>query len=51
VYEHLFYLKHYGGWSFAEAYSLPVRLRNWFAERLVTQIEKESEAIKNVKHR
>ena len=44
VYEQFFFLKHYGGWSFTEAYSLPVGLRTWFVERLVKQINDEVEA-------
>jgi hypothetical protein len=41
VYEQIFYLKHYGNWSFSEAYSLPVGLRFWFFERMVRQFESE----------
>mgnify|MGYP003118961490 FL=1 len=47
IYEQFFFLKYSGGWSFAEAYNLPVGLRTWFAERLVKQLKDESEAIKN----
>jgi hypothetical protein len=47
VYETFFFLKYYGGWSFMEAYNLPVGLRRWFAERLGKQLEKENEAVKN----
>jgi hypothetical protein len=43
VYEQFFLLKYYGGWSFMEAYNLPVGLRNWFIKRLVKQFEKEKE--------
>jgi len=43
VYEQFFLLKYYGGWSFMEAYNLPVGLRNWFITRLVEQFEKEKE--------
>ena len=43
VYEQFFLLKYYGGWSFIEAYSLPIGLRNWFTKRLVKQFEKEKE--------
>jgi len=46
VYEQFFSLKYYGGWSFIEAYNLPVGLRIWFLERLKDQIEKENEAMK-----
>mgnify|MGYP005834929073 CR=1 FL=1 len=44
VYEQFFYMKYYGGWSFLEAYNLPVGLRNWFFERLIKQREREQEA-------
>jgi hypothetical protein len=37
-------LKYYGGWSFTEAYNLPVGLRDWFVERLMKQMNDEQEA-------
>ena len=43
VYDQIFYLKYYGNWGFAEAYSLPVRIRDWFVRRLSKQIEMENE--------
>ena len=46
VYEQFFLLKYYGGWSFIEAYNLPVALRTWFLERLSKQIKDEAEANK-----
>ena len=45
VYEQFFFLKHYGGWSFTEAYNLPIGLREWFVDRLSTQLEAESKAM------
>ena len=42
VYEEFFILKHHGGWSFFEAYNLPVQLRRWFLERLVKEFEDEA---------
>jgi len=45
VYEHFFFLKYSGGWSFSEAYNLPIGLRMWFVERLVKQLQDEKEAI------
>ena len=45
VYEVFFFLKYSGGWSFSEAYNLPIGLRKWFAERLVKQLEMEREAV------
>jgi len=45
VYEHFFVLKHHGGWSFWEAYNLPIKLRNWFVQRLSKHFQEEQEAI------
>jgi len=45
VYEQFFFLKYSGGWSFSEAYNLPVGLRLWFVERLIKQLEEEKKAI------
>jgi len=44
VYEHFFFLKHYGGWSFVEAYNLPIGLREWFVDRLMRHLEAERSA-------
>jgi hypothetical protein len=46
VYEQFFFLKYHGGWSFTEAYNLPIGLRKWFIKRLSKQLEKEAEAAK-----
>ena len=46
VYEEFFLLKHHGGWSFFEAYNLPIALRRWFVERLAKQFEDENEQIR-----
>jgi hypothetical protein len=46
VYEQFFSLKYHGGWSFIEAYNLPVGLRIWFLEKLIDQIKKENEVLK-----
>ncbi len=43
VYEQLFYLKHYGGWSFIESYSLPVQLREWWVKRLGKEFQREKD--------
>ena len=45
VYEEFFFLKYHGGWSFSEAYNLPINLRRWFVKRLGKQLEDEREAI------
>jgi hypothetical protein len=44
VYEEFFILKHHGGWSFFEAYNLPIRLRRWFVERLSKHFEEMKKA-------
>ena len=38
VYEQFFLLKYHGGWSFIEAYNLPVKIRSWFVNRLTKGI-------------
>ena len=39
-------MKYYGGWSFMEAYNLPVALRTWFMQRLAKQLKEEADANK-----
>jgi len=51
VYEELFLLKYHGGWSFFEAYNLPVQIRRWFMQRLVKQFEKENKAMEDAKRK
>ena len=43
VYEQFFYLKYHGGWSFLEAYNLPVKIREWFVNKLTEQMKMEQE--------
>ena len=51
VYEQFFLLKHFGGWSFIEAYNLPVGLRNWFVDRLQKQYEDEAKEAEKARKR
>ena len=51
VYELFFYMKYYGGWSFIEAYNLPIGLRTWFVQRLKKQLEDEMEAMDKAKNK
>ena len=44
IYESIFQLKYHGGWSFIEAYNLPLVLRRWFIKRLSRQFEEEAAA-------
>jgi hypothetical protein len=48
VYESFFFLKYHGGFSFTEAYNLPIQIRNWFVQRLIKQLEREREEIERV---
>jgi len=41
VYERFFFLSYHGGWSFLEAYNLPIPIRKWFVERLIKQKKRE----------
>ena len=51
VYEQFFILKHFGGWSFMEAYNLPVGLRLWFLKRLQKQFKDEKKEIDKAQKR
>jgi len=39
-------MKYHGGWSFIEAYNLPIKIREWFLKRLIKQKKEESEEMK-----
>jgi len=43
VFEQFFILKFHGGWSFTEAYNLPLKIRLWFLKRLMKHFEHEKE--------
>ena len=49
VYNEFFLLKYHGGWSFIEAYNLPVSLRTWYFKRLQRQFEDEADAYEKAK--
>ena len=51
VYEQFFLLKHFGGWSFIEAYNLPVGLRLWWMKRLNKQAEDEKKEMDKIKNK
>ena len=51
VYEQFFILKHFGGWSFIEAYNLPVGLRLWWLKRMNKQAEEEKKEMDKIKSR
>lgn len=49
VYEQFFLLKHHGGWSLTELYSLPIGLRKWWWKRTIEEFEKEKEQMEKAK--
>jgi len=51
VYEQFFALKYHGGWSFIEAYNLPIGLRSWFLDKLKEQFELENELVEKANKR
>lgn len=51
MYEQFFLMKYHGGWSFIEAYNLPIGLRNWFLKRLADQIKSEADQIEKAQKR
>ena len=51
VYQQFFILKYHGGWSFIEAYNLPVGLRLWFLNKLKEQLQSENEAYEEAARR
>lgn len=51
IYEQFFYLKYYGGFSLFESYNLPVALRKWFLDKLISQLKEESDAVKKASRR
>ena len=36
-------MKYHGGWSFIEAYNLPILIRTWFLKKLIEQKNQEAE--------
>ena len=45
TYEQLFLMSYYMGWSFYDAYSLPIRLRNWFFDKWIEKKKSENEVV------
>lgn len=43
VYEKIYIMKAYMGWSFEEAYMLPIPLREWFINKWIEKNTKNSE--------
>lgn len=49
VYEEFFIMKYHGGWSFIEAYNLPIVIRRWFLKRLEKQFKDENDEYEKAK--
>lgn len=45
IYDQLFIMSYHMGWSFFEAYSLPIKLRNWFFDKWIERKKLESEIV------
>jgi len=44
-------MKYHGGFSIFETYNLPIKIRNWFCQRLAKQLKDEEEAIKKASNK
>lgn len=42
-YEQIFLMTYHMNWSFFDAYSLPIKLRNWFFEKWIERKNSENE--------
>jgi len=51
VFDLLFDLKYYGGFSIFESFNLPVGLRKYYSERLEEKLEQEKEAMEKAKNK
>ena len=51
VFEQFFQLKQFGGWSFIEAYNLPVGLRMWWLQRLKKHFDDEKAEYEKAKRK
>ncbi len=44
-YEQIFMMTYYMNWNFFDAYSLPVKLRNWFFDKWMDRKKSENEVV------
>ena len=45
-YEQIFFMTYHMGWNFFDAYSLPIKLRNWFFNKWIDKKNSEIEVVK-----
>ena len=48
VFDQIFDLKIYGGFSIYETFNLPIGLRNYYTKRLSEKLQKDAENIKKI---
>ena len=44
-YEQIFLMTYYMGWNFFDAYSLPIRLRNWLFDKWIDRKKTDNEVV------
>lgn len=44
-YEQIFLMTYYMGWNFFDAYSLPIRLRNWLFNKWIDRKKTDNEVV------
>lgn len=44
-YEQIFLMTYYMGWNFFDAYSLPIRLRNWLFDKWIERKKVDDEVV------
>lgn len=44
-YQNIFLMTYYMGWNFFDAYSLPIKLRNWFFEKWIERKKLDNEIL------
>lgn len=44
-YEQIFLMNYYMGWNFFDAYSLPIRLRNWIFDKWIERKKADNEVV------
>jgi hypothetical protein len=51
VYEEMFQLKYYSGFSIFESYNIPIGIRRWFLKRVAKQFQLENEKYEKAKNK
>ena len=44
-YEQIFLMTYYMGWNFFDAYSLPIKLRNWLFDKWIDRKKTDNEVV------